>query len=122
MFDLKADEARLLLDIALMAVGRNRFRSAETVISALEAFRPSSEQLDVARMISFISKGDFDAAVDYADTRAIPAHPGSAMVKVFKGMALLRMGRTAEAIPPLNEAAGQTVDPSAAQLAKDMMK
>jgi hypothetical protein len=43
------------------------------------------------------------------------------MIKVFKGMALLRLGRTAEAADPINEAAAQTDDPAAAQLAKDMM-
>jgi hypothetical protein len=36
-------------------------------------------------------------------------------------MALLRLGRAAEAAVPIKEAATQTDDPAAAQLAKDMM-
>ena len=121
MFDITPDEARLLLDVALMATGRNRFRSAEAILSALDGYRPGSEQLAVARMILAISKGDFEGAVDFADRKALPEHPDSAMVKAFKGMALLRLGRAVQASEPRKEAAAQTDDPAAAQLAKDMM-
>ena len=44
------------------------------------------------------------------------------MLKAFKGMALLRMDRAAEARAPLEEAAGQTADPAAAQLAGDLLR
>jgi hypothetical protein len=43
------------------------------------------------------------------------------MIKAFKGMALLRLERTAEAMKVMKEAAEQTGDPVAARLAKDMM-
>ena len=43
------------------------------------------------------------------------------MLKAFKGMALVRMNRNDEAAIPLSEAANQTADPAAAQLAKDLM-
>jgi predicted Zn-dependent protease len=121
MFDITPEEARLLLDVALMATGGNRFKSAEAILSALEEYRPGSEQLAVARMILAISRGDMEGALEFADKKALPEHPGSAMIKVFKGMALLRLGRTVEAADPINEAAAQTDDPAAAQLAKDMM-
>ena len=121
MFDITPEEARLLLDVALMATGGNRFKSAEAILSALEEYRPDSEQLAVARMILAISRGDMEGALEFADRKALPEHPGSAMIKVFKGMALLRLGRTVEAADQINEAAAQTDDPAAAQLAKDMM-
>ena len=121
MFDITSDEARLLLDIALMATGRNRFKSAETILSALDGFRPRSEQLAVARMILAISKGEMQEAVDFADGIALADHLDSAMIKAFKGMALLRLERYSEAMNVLAEAAAQTDDPAAAQLAKDMM-
>jgi Flp pilus assembly protein TadD len=121
MFDITPEEARLLLDVALMATGGNRFKSAEAILSALEEYRPGSEQLAVARMILAISKGDMEGAIEFADRKALPEHPGSAMVKAFKGMALMRLGRVAEAEKPIKEAAAQTDDPEAAQLAKDMM-
>ncbi len=121
MFDITSGEARLLLDIAFMATGRNRFKSAETILSALDEFRPDSEQLAVARMILSISKGDFQAAVDFADGMALVKHPTSAMIKVFKGMALLRLERPSVAKNVLEEVVAQADDPVAAQLAKDMM-
>ena len=121
MFDVTSGEARLLLDIALMATGRNRFKSAETILASLDEFRPNSEQLAVARMILAISKGDLQGAVDFADGTALLNHPDSAMIKAFKGMALLRLERTAEAMNVMKEAAEQTGDPAAARLAKDMM-
>ena len=121
MFDITPEEARLLLDVALMATGGNRFKSAEAILSALEEYRPGSEQLAVARMILAISRGDMEGALEFADRKVLPEHPGSAMIKVFKGMALLRLGRTVEAADPINEAAAQTDDPAAAQLSKDMM-
>ena len=88
MFALTPEEARLLLNVALMATGQNRFRSAAKILAALGA---------------------------------IPRFPDAAMLKAFKGMALLRMGRTSEARIPLEEAANQSADPAAAQLAKDLL-
>lgn len=121
MFDLAPEEARLLLNVALMATGRNRFKSAAAILAALERFRPQEPSLAAANAVLFISMRDFQGAVDYIDGTALPRFPGSAMLKAFKGMALLRMERAAEAADPLAEAARQTADPAAAQLARDLL-
>lgn len=121
MFDLTPEEARLLLNVALMATGQNRFRSAAKILAALGAFRPGEASVASANAILFISMFDFKGAVDYLDRDAIPRFPDAAMLKTFKGMALLRMGRTSEARIPLEEAANQSADPAAAQLAKDLL-
>ena len=121
MFDLTPEEARLLLNVALMATGQNRFQSAAKIFAALGAFRPGEASVASANAVLFISMLDFQGAVDYLDREAIPRFPGAAMLKAFKGMALIRMGRTAESRIPLEEAANQTADPAAAQLAKDLM-
>jgi Flp pilus assembly protein TadD len=121
MFDLTPEEARLLLNVALMATGQNRFRSAAKILAALGAFRPEEASVASANAILFISMLDFKGAVEYLDQEAIPRFPHAAMLKAFKGMALIRMGRTAEARVPLEEAANQSADPAAAQLAKDLI-
>ena len=121
MFDLAPEEARLLLNVALMATGQNRFRTAAKILAALGRFRPDEKAVPEAFAILFISMQDFQGAVDYIDRDALPRFPDSAMLKAFKGMALLRMSRTAEARVPLEEAANQTADPAAAQLAKDLL-
>jgi predicted Zn-dependent protease len=121
MFDLKPEEARLLLDVAMMATGGNRFSSAVKILAALERFRPGNASLASARAVLLISMGDFQGAVDYIEREALPHNPGAAMLKAFRGMALLRMGRAAEARISLEEVANQSADPSAAQLAKDML-
>ena len=121
MFDLTPEEARLLLNVALMATGRNRFRSAAKILATLGRFRPEEASVASANAILFISMLDFQGAVDYLDKDAIPRFPDAAMLKAFKGMALLRMERVAEARIPLEEAANQTADPAAAQLAKDLL-
>ena len=121
MFDLESEEAKLLLNVALMATGQNRFRSAAKILAALERFRQEEASVAVANAILFISMLDFGGAVDYIDRVALPKFPSSAMLQAFKGMALIRMGRKAEAALPLSAAAGQTADPAAAQLAKDLM-
>ena len=121
MFDLKPEEARLLLDAAMMATGGNRFGSAAKILAALERFRPGNPSLASAKAVMLISMGDFQGAVDYLDRDALPQNPDAAMLKAFKGMALLRMERIAEARVPLEEAANQSADPAAAQLAKDML-
>ena len=121
MFDLDSDEARLLLNVALMATGQNRFRSAANILAALGRFRPEEASVAVANAILFISMMDFQGAVDYIDHDALPRFPSSAMLKAFKGMALLRMNRNSEARIPLGEAASDISDPAAAQLAKDLM-
>ena len=121
MFDLASEEARLLLNVALMATGQNRFHSAAKILAALERFRPQEESVPVANAILLISMMDFQGAVDYIDREALPRFPASAMLKAFKGMALIRMNRKNEAMIPLSEAAANAVDPAAAQLAKDLM-
>ena len=68
-----------------------------------------------------ISMLDFGGAVDYIDRIALPKFPSSAMLQAFKGMALVRMNRTAEARIPLEEAASDAADPAAAQLAKELL-
>ena len=121
MFDITSEEARLLLDVAMLATGRNRFASAAKILAALERFRPGNPSLVATKAVLFISKGDFQGAVDYLDGEALPRCPDAAMLKTFKGMALLRMGRDAEARAPLEEAANQSADPAAAQMAKDLL-
>lgn len=121
MFDLRSEEARLLLNVALMATGQNRFRTAAKILAALERFRPNEASIASANAILFISMLDFQGAVDYIDNEALPKFPDNAMLKAFKGMALLRMERTSEARIPLEEAANQSADKAAAQLAKDLL-
>ncbi len=121
MVDLEPDEARLLLNIALMAVGQNRFQSAETILSALERFRPDEASLASARAVLIMSAQDFQGAVDYIDRVGLVKFPDSAMLQAFKGMAYLRMERPQDAKGPLTAAANQTADPAAAQLAKDLL-
>ena len=122
MFDLTGEESRLLLNVALMATGQNRFRSAAKILAALERFRPKEASVAVANAILFISMHDFQGAVDYIDGNALPRFPDSAMLKAFKGMALLRMDRNSEARIPLAEAAADAADPAAAQLARDLLR
>ena len=121
MFELAPDEARLLLDVALMATGQNRFQSAMKILAALEPFRANEVSLAVAKAILFISLQDFEGAVAYIDGDALPKFPQSAMLQAFKGMALLRLERTAEAREALALAAASTDDPAAAQLAADLL-
>ena len=121
MFELAPDEARLLLDIALMATGQNRFQSAMKILAALEPFRANEVSLAVAKAILFISLQDFEGAVAYIDGDALPKFPQSAMLQAFKGMALLRLERTAEAREALALAAASTEDPAAARLAADLL-
>ena len=121
MFDLESEEAKLLLNVALMATGQNRFQSAGKLLAALERFRPEEASVAVANAILFISMLDFRGAVDYIDRVALLKFPSSAMLQAFKGMALIRMGRKTEAALPLSAAAGQTADSAAAQLAKDLL-
>ena len=122
MFDLTPEEARLLLNVALMATGQNRFQSAARILATLGRFRPEEASVASANAILFISMLDFQGAVDYLDGEAMPRFPDAAMLKALKGMALIRMGRTAESRIPLEDAANQSADPAAAQLAKDLMQ
>ena len=121
MFDLTPEEARLLLNVALMAAGGNRFQSAAKILAVLERFRPDAPSVAVGKAIALISAMQFVACVEYIDGTALRKFPDSAMLKAFKGMALLRMERIPEAHEALAEAADQTDDPAAAQLAKGLM-
>ena len=122
MFDLKPEEAQLLLNVALMAIGSNRFRSAAKILAALERFRPDHPSVAVAKTVALMSAGDFESAVGYVDGEALVKFPDSAMLKAFKGMALMRLGRAVEARPVLEAAARATDDPAAAKMARDLLR
>ena len=121
MVSLEPDEARLLLNIAMMAIGSNRFQSADAILSALERFRPNEVSLASARAVMMMSAQDFQGAVDFIDRIGLVKFPDSAMLLAFKGMAYLRMERPDDARGPLTAAACQTADPAAAKLAKDLL-
>ena len=105
-----------------MAIGRNRFRSAARILAVLERFRPEHPSVAVAKAVALMSAGDFEAAVGFMDGSALVRFPDSAMLKAFKGLALLRLNREPEARAILSEAARATDDPSAAKMAKDLLK
>ena len=119
--DLRPEEARLLLNVALMATGKNFFKSATKILAALEGFRPGEESVATAKVILMISLGEFELAVDYVDREALVKWPGSAMLRAFRGMALIRMGRKDAARDCLLEAA-QSPDEVAANLAKGLLE
>lgn len=121
MFDLTAEEARLLLNVAMMATGANRFQSAGKILAALEAFRPDSPSVAVGKAILLISARQFATCVDYVDGEALRRFPENAMLLAFKGMALKRLGRDRDADEALRKASEQKDDPAAAQLAKGLM-
>lgn len=121
MFELGPDEARLLLNIALMATGQNRYQSAARILEALERFRPKNESLAVAKAVLMISMREFAMAVDYIDSSALVDHPGSAMLKAFRGMALIRMENRGDAEECLREAAASS-DVAAANLARCLLE
>lgn len=120
MFDLTSDEARLLLNIALMATGQNRFQSATRILAALERFRPDSEPLAVAKVVLMLSMHEYALALDFIDGSALKRHPDSAMLRTFRGMALVRMGRKDDARESLLAAAASS-DEAAANLAKGLL-
>ena len=122
MIDLKPDEARLLLNIALMAIGGNRFRSAARILAALERFRPNHPAIAVANTVALMSAGDFESAAAFVRGEGLRKFPDSAMLKAFLGMALIRLGRRSEALPVLRDAAQAKDDPAAAKMARDLMK
>ncbi len=123
MFDLEPQEARLLLDIALMATGQNRFESAGAILSALRAYRPHTEALSVAEAILLLSRGATEEALTFIEReQCADRFPDSAMLSAFKGMAFFKMDRLQEARSVLTEAAATTQDLAAAQLAQELLK
>ena len=121
MFDIDADEARLLLNVGLMATGANRFRSAAKIFAALERYRPDAPSVAVGQAIALISAQDFSRAVEFVEM-SLGRFPGHAMLLAFKGMALQRLHLDVEAGEVLGAVAAQGQDPAAAQLAVDLLK
>ena len=123
MFDLSADEARLLLNIALMAVGRNRFNSAAKIFAALERFRPDSPELAVSKAIALLSALKYAECLDFLEGEALRRFPDSPMLQAFRGMALIRLGRVSDSREVLEKVCEmKAIDPAAAQLAGDLLK
>ncbi len=120
MFDLSTEEAQLLLETGLMAIGQNRFKSAMKILVALEQYRPEHESLDVAKVILCLSQFQGKIALEFLDNEALPRHPDSRMLKAFRCMALIQLKRGEEARPVLWEL--QNGDDNAANLAKGMLE
>jgi len=119
-FDITSEEARLLLEIGLMATGQNRFRSATSIIMAVDAFRSGHESIDVAKAVLCLSQRQFQEGLDFIEEVALKRHPESGMLKTFQGMALMRLNRKGEASICLNEAR-LGADPAAARLAQSLL-
>ena len=120
MFDLSTEEAQLLLETGLMAIGQNRFTSAMKILMALEQYRSGHESLDVAKVILCLSQFQGKIALEFLDNEALPRHPDSRMLKAFRCMALIQLQRGEEARPVLWEL--QNGDDNAADLAKGMLE
>jgi len=120
MFDLTSEEARLLLNVAMMAVGGNRFKTAAKLFAALERFRPASPQIAAGKALALISALRFEECVAFLEGEALVRFPEDGMLLAFKGMALLRLNRRNEAREPL-EAAARSADPAAVQLAQGLL-
>ena len=120
MFDLSTEEAQLLLETGLMAIGQNRFTSAMKILMALEQYRSGHESLDVAKVILCLSQFQGKIALEFLDNEALPRHPDSRMLKAFRCMALIQLKRGEEARPVLWEL--QNGDDNAADLAKGMLE
>lgn len=121
MFDLTAEEARLLLSVALMATGSNRFVSAARILAVLDRFRPNQASVASAKAVALMSAQRFDEAAEYIDKEALVRFPGNPMLLAFKGLALIRLGDREGSRMPLEEAASQKEDAAARQLAVDML-
>lgn len=104
-----------------MATGRNHFGSAARILAALEGYRSGHESLAVAKVVLMISMREYEMALGYLDGEALRAHPGSAMLRAFRGMVLLGMDRRGDALSDLEEAA-RSADAPAANLAKCLME
>ena len=85
-FELQPEEARLLLNIAMMATGHNLFRSATNILAALEQFRPDSEQVATAKVVLMLSMKQAELTVEYIRGQALAKWPESGMLKAFLGM------------------------------------
>ncbi|GEM_PF-1802172 len=120
-FDLTKEESQLLLQIGLLAAGQNRFLSATQILIALEAFREGEESLDCAKVFLCLSQQAFQVGLEYIDGTALPRHPQSGMLQAFRGLALLRMQRNAEAEQSLLLAKASQ-DTAAANLADGLLK
>ena len=103
MFDLEPEEARLLLNIAFLAVGRGRYRSAGEILDVLETFRPEREEPLLARAILMINQVALKEAIEYIDSIALPRFPDSTWLKTFRGLALMRLGKNEEALRMFSE-------------------
>ena len=103
MVDLRSDEARVLLDVAVLAIGHGFCSGAAEIISALESVRPGNEQLAVARMVLMLNTHEYEMAVEFADSEGKRRREDSGLIKVFKGLALLRLGRSDDARRCLSE-------------------
>ena len=118
--ELQADEARLLLNAAMLAAGWNRFGIAEGILSALERFRPGAEALDVARVVILLNRRQFADAVLFIDSQGLKRHPASGMLTALRGLALIHQGKRKAAIGCL-KSASESGDSAAADIAKGLM-
>lgn len=101
MFDLTTEEVQLMLETALMAIGQNRFKSAMTILMALDQYRHGHESLDVAKALLCLSQFQGLIALDYLDREALVRHPESRLLRAFRCIALVQLNRLDEAHPQL---------------------
>ncbi len=119
--ELASDEARLLIELALIAIGEGRLAEAKVITDAVDAFRPGDVSVFVARALSELRGNNPHEAVRVLREEGLQRHPESHMLRAFLGMSLQATGYQSQAEEILVQTSEQREDEKAAALARALL-
>ena len=94
---MNTETIKLVADVAFMATSAGMSKVSNNIFSAIETIRPNSVLPIIGQSLNYMNSGFPEKALNLLDKKALKVEPDSDTAKVFKGMALMMLGRNKEA-------------------------
>ena len=108
---LNSDEVRMLVDLGFVAVTRGMEAQAAAIFDGVQAIRPDQDASYIGPALILMNKGDVASAI-----KLLRSRPPSDSIRLFLGMALLRLGEIAEGEAVLHDLVATAREPALVEL------
>ena len=113
---IESDEVRMLVDLGFLAVTRGLEKHAQSIFDGVRAVRPDEDAAYIGQALLHIQQNNLSGAV-----KLLRSRPPSDGIRLFLGMALLRLGDIADAEDVLQDIVKTAREPAMVEMAKVLL-
>ncbi|MBE8215108.1 MAG: hypothetical protein HAW62_02095 [Endozoicomonadaceae bacterium] len=112
---------RQMADIALMASSGGYFSQAENIFTAIECHQKDTLFPHIGRAINCMNMGNNQEALEILEKKALPLEPDNSLIKAYKGLALMLVGRNSDSEKTLTPLIDKKHDEETKRLANELL-